>query len=164
MGKVDVNTSGSITFRYNLGHYHGMVNSSPENKFEYRRKKLRELISTHYGGVDAKLAERIGADPSYISRCLYPEGKAGKKNIGEGMVEKIEAVHPGWFQNVYLRQLSHFFMGMSQEHQDDLLKLANQLYSIDNPDDRIANPFPRKEPWVDTEKESKKDTQEVSEK
>jgi hypothetical protein len=163
VGKVNVNTSGSITFRYNLGHYQGMNTQAPENKSEYRRKKLRELISIHYGGVDAALAARIGVDPSYISRCLYPEGKAGKKNIGEKMIEKIEAVHPGWFQNAYLRQLAHFFLGMSQEHQDDLLKIANQLYTIDNPQDRAANPFPEKVRWKESEPESAKSSEQISE-
>jgi hypothetical protein len=113
-----------------------------EDKYEYRRKKLIELISLHYGGKDVNLSERLGIAPTYVSRMLYPEGKKGKKNIGEKMVEKIEDAHPGWFQNVYLRQLDYFFMGMTQEHQDDLLKFANYLYSIDNPKDKTANPFP----------------------
>lgn len=67
------------------------------DKYEIRRQKLRELIDDKYDGVVASLARESGIDPSYLSRMLYPEGKAGKKRIGEDMVEKITKIHPGCF-------------------------------------------------------------------
>jgi transcriptional regulator with XRE-family HTH domain len=42
----------------------------------------------------------------------------------------------------FRRQLLMFYGGMSQRHQDLLVMIANQLYSIDNPRDRGAKPFP----------------------
>lgn len=36
------------------------------------------------------MARRLGKDASYVSRLLYPPGKAGKKRIGDDMVDVIE--------------------------------------------------------------------------
>lgn len=60
------------------------------DKYELRRQRLRQLIDDQCGGIAAELAKRIGRDPSYVSRMLYPDGKAGKKRIGDDMVELIE--------------------------------------------------------------------------
>ncbi len=66
----------------------------PENsrmdKYELRRLRLRQLIEDKCDGRSATLAKRIGRDPSYVSRMLYAEGKAGRKRIGDDMVELIE--------------------------------------------------------------------------
>jgi transcriptional regulator with XRE-family HTH domain len=45
-------------------------------------------------------------------------------------------------QDEFRRQLIVFYGGMSQKHKDLLVMIANQLYSIDNPKDKHAMPFP----------------------
>jgi hypothetical protein len=60
------------------------------DKYEVRRLNLRAVIRTHCGDRIATLADRIGRSASYVSRMLYPEGKAGKKRIGEDMRNVIE--------------------------------------------------------------------------
>jgi hypothetical protein len=60
------------------------------DKFEIRRLNLQALLRTHCQGKAAALADKIGRSPSYISRMLYPEGKTGKKRIGEDMRNLIE--------------------------------------------------------------------------
>ena len=58
------------------------------------------------------------------------------------------AQEPATYQNngdEFSRQLLYFFNGMNSDHKDDLLKFANSLYSIDNPNDKLANPFKKKE-------------------
>lgn len=42
------------------------------------------------------MAATIGVEPNYLSRMLYPEGKAGKKNIGDEMITKLSAAYPQW--------------------------------------------------------------------
>lgn len=56
---------------------------------EHRRLKLLELIRDQCGGVNAVLAKKLGKEPSYINRLLYPEGKPGKKNIGEEIMDAV---------------------------------------------------------------------------
>lgn len=60
------------------------------DKFEVRRLNLRAALRTHCGGKAATLADKIERSASYVSRMLYPEGKAGKKRIGEDMRDIIE--------------------------------------------------------------------------
>ena len=60
------------------------------DKYETRRLNLRALLHSHCGGRAATLADLIGRSPSYVSRMLYPEGKDGKKRIGEDMRDLIE--------------------------------------------------------------------------
>lgn len=73
------------------------------DKFERRRQRLIELLDTECGGVSAVLARRIGKDPSYVTRMLYPEGKPGKKRIADDMMEEIETAFPlprGWMDRL----------------------------------------------------------------
>jgi hypothetical protein len=60
------------------------------DKFEIRRRNLRALLDSHCGGKAATLANLIDRSPSYVARMLYPEGKEGKKRIGEDMRDIIE--------------------------------------------------------------------------
>ncbi len=60
------------------------------DKFEIRRLNLQAVLRTHCNGKAAALADKIGGAPSYVSRMLYPEGKRGKKRIGEDMRDRIE--------------------------------------------------------------------------
>jgi len=60
------------------------------DKYETRRLNLRALIHSHCGGRAATLADLIERSPSYVSRMLYPEGRDGKKRIGEDMRDIIE--------------------------------------------------------------------------
>lgn len=69
------------------------------DKYERRRLRLIELRDTRCGGNGADLARKIDRDPSYVTRMLYPEGKAGKKRIADDMIEVIESAFSlprGW--------------------------------------------------------------------
>lgn len=71
----------------------------PMDKYERRRVRVLELLKLRFDDSQVRFAEAIERDPNYVSRMLYPEGKSGKKRIGEGMREAIEqACHltPGW--------------------------------------------------------------------
>ncbi|HDL1233050.1 TPA: helix-turn-helix transcriptional regulator [Mannheimia haemolytica] len=54
-----------------------------------RQKKLKRLIDEVSGGNIADFARKIGKEPSYVARMLYPSDKAGAKPIGEKMALHI---------------------------------------------------------------------------
>jgi phage repressor protein C with HTH and peptisase S24 domain len=60
------------------------------DKFEIRRLNLLALLHSRCNDSAAVLADKIDRSASYVSRMLYPEGKASKKRIGEDMAEIIE--------------------------------------------------------------------------
>lgn len=67
---------------------------------EIRRQRLIELIRERCNSVNAEFARRIGKDPSYVNRCCYPEGKKGRKKIGDEIIQPAirEFNLPcGWF-------------------------------------------------------------------
>ena len=69
------------------------------NRYEIRRQRLLQLRDEWCDGKTVVLAGKIGRDESYVSRMLYPEGKEGKKNIGEQMVSVIQrafSLPNGW--------------------------------------------------------------------
>lgn len=66
------------------------------DKYEKRRTALADLVDKLGWGGITRVASSIGKDPSYVSRMLYPEGKAGKKRIGEDSVESLNSAFPGW--------------------------------------------------------------------
>ncbi|MGF6444363.1 helix-turn-helix domain-containing protein [Paraburkholderia youngii] len=55
-----------------------------------RRERLAQLRDTFCDGSIALLAARLDKQPSYVSRMLYDEDKAGVRSIGEGMARHIE--------------------------------------------------------------------------
>ncbi|WP_186159305.1 S24 family peptidase [Burkholderia gladioli] len=65
------------------------------DKFERRRLRLIDVRDLLCGGAASSLAKRIGKSDSYVSRMLWPEGRNGRKRIGEDMVEQIDAAF-GW--------------------------------------------------------------------
>jgi len=60
------------------------------DKYETRRQNLLALLHSRCGGRAATLADLIDSSPSYVSRMLYPDGKNGKKRIGEDVRDRIE--------------------------------------------------------------------------
>lgn len=68
------------------------------DKYEKRRLALIRLVAKV--GGQAKLADKLEVNPSYVSRMLYEEGKVGKKRIGEDMVEKLDRLYEGWLYDV----------------------------------------------------------------
>lgn len=69
------------------------------DKFEFRRQKLLRIKWRFCKGKNSVLADRIDRSPNYVSRMLYEPGKVGKKNIGEDLVDIIEAAFPGWLED-----------------------------------------------------------------
>ena len=60
------------------------------DKYEFRRQQLIKIRDEKCDGKAVNVARKIGREPSYVSRMLYPEGKKGKKRIADDMVEIIE--------------------------------------------------------------------------
>ena len=70
------------------------------SRTDHRRARLQEIITAACGGVIRVFAERIGRDPTYISRLLYEAGKAGGRNVGDEIAEATERefkLVKGWF-------------------------------------------------------------------
>lgn len=63
------------------------TDATMESKFEARRQNLRRLIKDRFDGLQRAMAEAIGRQPDYISRCL-----SGKKRIGEDLAADIERI------------------------------------------------------------------------
>lgn len=75
------------------------VNEHKAMKDARRRARIQQLIDSECGGVLAEFARRINANPSYISRMLYPMDKPGKKGISVHTIDTIEEVFQlprGW--------------------------------------------------------------------
>lgn len=74
--------------------------SDLENEFIRRTSALQAIVNEHNdengrGGI-AKVAKKLEVEPSYLQRCLYPPGKAGRKRIGDAMVIKLSKCFPEW--------------------------------------------------------------------
>lgn len=63
-----------------------MNNQDMEDVYEKRRLVLKAKVDSLGKGAISSIAKALDKDPSYISRCLYPQGKSGKKNIGDEFV------------------------------------------------------------------------------
>lgn len=80
-----------------------MSDNAEMDKYEARRCRLQQLIQEQADGSQSRFADMIGSSPSYVSRMLYPEGKANKKRIADDMIERIEVklnLGRGWFDGL----------------------------------------------------------------
>lgn len=60
------------------------------NTYEIRRKNLIILKDKFCNGRIAELADKLNKNPSYVSRLLYEEGRANRKNISDKVLSDIE--------------------------------------------------------------------------
>lgn len=67
-----------------------------EQIYEQRRKDLKAFVAKLGRGGIARISREAEIDASYLSRCLYPPGKDGKKNIGDEIVTKLNTHFPDW--------------------------------------------------------------------
>lgn len=74
--------------QYPRVNYFGVdfVHNEKMDIYEIRRLNLIKLIDEKCNGSDAAFARAINKDASYITRCKYPEGKAGKKRISDAII------------------------------------------------------------------------------
>ncbi|HHW4669436.1 MAG TPA: S24 family peptidase [Xylella fastidiosa subsp. multiplex] len=70
------------------------------DKYEMRRLALKALSDKLGYGGKAMIAAKIGKDSSYVSRMLYPPKKAGRKRIGEDMLELLVRAYPDAFKEI----------------------------------------------------------------
>lgn len=64
--------------------------------YEIRRLNFRRLLDRTYGvnapGAQSRAAEKLGKNPTLISRCLSPPSKQGFRRIDEDLARQIEIV------------------------------------------------------------------------
>lgn len=84
MGNVCVNTFRTFNKNIYLRNVYAM------DRYENRRLQLKAAVDAEGRGGIAKISRKCDIDSTYLSRLLYPEGKSGKKRIGEDIKEKIE--------------------------------------------------------------------------
>lgn len=73
------------------------------DKYEKRRLRLIQLRDEYCNGNASELARKLEREPSYVSRMLWPEGKAGRKRIADGMIDVIEkafGLPRGWMDEI----------------------------------------------------------------
>lgn len=104
-------------------------------KYEYRRRALQKLINTRFGGVIARFADATDMNPSYVSRMLYEPGKAGRKNIGEDTIEKVESALsvPGYFspQGGIPEAPAELALSPEERRLQELFQVALQRKALD---------------------------------
>ncbi|WP_370561008.1 LexA family protein [Edwardsiella tarda] len=97
------------------------------DKYEIRRLQLIKLRDELCNGKAVDLARKINREPSYVSRMLYPEGKAQKKRIADNMVEVIESAFElprGWMDGLIIGDTSTY---SRSSYAYPLLNHANQV-------------------------------------
>lgn len=80
------------------------------DKYEKRRLRLIQLRDDYCEGKAVNIARKIDREPSYVSRMLYPVGKAGKKRIADDMVEIIERsfnLPRGWMDGLVAQDMQN---------------------------------------------------------
>lgn len=120
------------------------------------KKEIGKRLKAAREALDYKLKDVVlGIDELSISRLSnYEQGERMLPvDIAIKLEKKLE-VQPAYLltltnsktkgvevENEIERQLLFFFRNATEDHQNDIIRLANQLYSIDKPDDKTANPL-----------------------
>ncbi len=111
----------------------------------YIRARLKVLKKTQ-----TWLAEKCEVSNNAVAKWIRT-GKVSRENavlIAKNLdttIDKLLGNDVLSVENELERQLLMFFRGMTTDHQDDALNFSNNLYSIDNPNDKRSNPLNRKQ-------------------
>ena len=111
---------------------------------KYIKARLKELKKTQ-----GWLAEKVGVSNVAVTKWIK-YGTLSRENAviaAEVLMCSIDKLLGGDTLNVeneFERQLLMFFRGMNEDHKDDILNIANNLYNLDIPDDKLSNPHPIK--------------------
>ncbi|WP_049866924.1 S24 family peptidase [Pseudomonas monteilii] len=65
--------------------------NDPNHLRNVRRKRLRELVRSHFGGRQSAFASAIERSPSYVAR-LFSDNPSHARNIGESLARQIEGL------------------------------------------------------------------------
>ncbi|MBU3625708.1 hypothetical protein ICN48_05600 [Polynucleobacter sp. JS-Safj-400b-B2] len=98
-----------------------------------RRKALELLIDENYPSV-AEFGRAVGLDPSYISRCMWPEDKKGYKKIGVEIIDAIGVVHPFWDYEYSNKAFNEKFASIAKSSPltEELLEIFENLKNLDD--------------------------------
>lgn len=102
--------------------------------YEIRRLRLLEVMKECCNNKAVELAKAIERSDSYVTRMLYPEGKAGKKRIGEDMARHVAEVFnlpAGWLEGKDVEESTETLEKVTPEasavaHMFDKLNPAQQ--------------------------------------
>jgi transcriptional regulator with XRE-family HTH domain len=106
------------------------------------KARLKELKKTQ-----GWLAEQVGVSNVAVTKWIK-SGNLSRENlskVADALKLSVDMLLGGstWIaENEIERQLLMFFRGMTPDHQDDVINIANNLFRVDQPDNRSANPFP----------------------
>lgn len=109
---------------------------------KYIKTRLKELKKTQ-----GWLAEKVGVSNVAVTKWIK-YGTVSRENAviaAEALQCSIDKLLGGDTLNVeneFERQLLMFFRGMNTDHKDDVLNIANNLYNLDMPHDKLSNPHP----------------------
>lgn len=89
------------------------------DKFEQRRAALQALADELGHGGIASIAKRIGKEPSYVSRMLYPPEKKGSKRIGEDTLDVLKTAFPSHFSSEAIQVIQ----SMECVHEESFIRI-----------------------------------------
>lgn len=114
------------------------------DKYENRRLQLEALVaSIGHGGIK-QVAEKIGKEPSYVSRMLYRPGKPGGKRIGEDTQEALQAAFSDWYQQPKRPTSQPYPLSEGDSRfpiSESKAPYLRQISTWDNPDELPADQF-----------------------
>jgi len=108
-------------------------NLGMQETYEKRRTALRKLVDSLGRGGIAHIARELGVEASYVSRALYPLGKAGRKNIGDETVVKLNEKFPGWQVEVVYQKTGENRAAIAQQPRADSLRAFPDRRRDDHP-------------------------------
>lgn len=120
------------------------------------REAFKRLIDTH--------SQKVVIEAAGLSQTVASGNYHGRKGIGDETIEKLDLAYPNWrdtdsppakqvqprlnldFKGIaeFKRQLNLCFDGMSVEHKEIIVSIANKLYDLDNHQASIFNPSIKK--------------------
>jgi len=109
---------------------------------KFIKSRLKELKKTQ-----GWLAEKVDVSNVAVTKWIK-SGQISRENVmavANALHVPADMLLGGkdiTIQNEFERQLILFFRGMSLDHKDDLLSIANNLYNLDVPNNKLSNPLP----------------------
>jgi hypothetical protein len=121
-----------------IGKSHSQVSQWKNGSIDQKSKRARTMDSESARLIELKCGKEVGwMDNIHTTTETKRLNTMVENEVPQSYGMLLDSIID---PNTFKKQLDYFYQGMSQDHKEAIVMMANRLHNIDHPESGIANP------------------------
>jgi hypothetical protein len=121
-----------------IGKSHSQVSQWKNGSIDKKSQRPRTMDSESARLIELKCGKDVGwMDNIHAATETKRPNTMIEKEVPQSYGMLLDSIFD---PNAFKKQLDYFYQGMSQDHKEAIVMMANRLHNIDHPESGIANP------------------------